>query len=111
MGMDESLCALQFALGIYSAPEMRGTKSANQEWVQSKFSAVQAGISAGLIANFSITDDFFVGLSFLYTGLRSGEQEFVRSRYNRGIEDWRVRYQAPVRADLGEVGILVGLTF
>ncbi len=102
---------IQFALGIYSAPEMQGIKSATQEWVQPKFSAVQTGLSTGLVANFSITDDFFAGLSFLYMGLRSGEQEFERTRYTRGQEDWIFRYRAPVRTELGEVGVLVGLNF
>lgn len=102
---------VQFALGIYSAPEITGIKSATQTWVQPKFSTAQLGISTGLIANFAITDDFFVGLSMLFTSVRSGEKEFERTRYNRGNPDWRFLYRSNVPTDLGEVGVLIGLFF
>lgn len=102
---------VQFALGIYSAPEIQGARDANRTWVESKFSTVQAGLSTGLITNFSITDDFFAGLSILYTTVRSGEKEFERYRYDFGIQTLRYVYRAPVATDLVEVGVLVGLNF
>jgi hypothetical protein len=102
---------LQFALGIYSLPEIQGVKSSTQTWVQPKFSTVQAGISTGLIMNFSLTDDFFVGISFLYTGASSGQKDFNRQRYTLSVADWTYIYRASVRADLAEVGVLLGLNF
>jgi len=102
---------VQFALGIYSLPEIQGVKSATQTWFQSKSSTAQLGFSTGLITNFSLTDDFFVGLSLLYTGVRSGEKDWERYRVNRGVTDWRFLYRAPVATDLAEVGVLVGVNF
>lgn len=101
----------QFALGIYSGPEIQGVKSATQTWIQPKFSTAQLGFSTGLITNFPITDDFFVGLSLLFTSVRSGEVEFQRTRYNRGTPDQQFFYRAPVRTDLGEVGVCLGMFF
>lgn len=102
---------IQFAFGVYSAPEIQGVKSATQTWVQPKFSTTQIGLGTGLIANFPLTDDFFVGLSLLFTSTRSGEIEFQRTRYSRGNPDQQLLYRAPVRTDLGEVGICVGMFF
>lgn len=102
---------LQFALGIYALPEIQGVKSATQTWVQPKFSTVQAGISTGLLMNFSITDDFFAGISLLYTTLQSGEKDFTRQRYDKSVPDWTYVYRSSVRVDLAEVGVLVGLNF
>ncbi|GIV26162.1 MAG: hypothetical protein KatS3mg026_1854 [Bacteroidia bacterium] len=102
---------VQFALGIYALPEIQGVKSATQTWFQSKTSTAQVGFSTGLITNFSLSDDFFVGLSLLYTGVRSGEKEWERYRVTRGATDQRFLYRVPVATDLAEVGVLVGLHF
>ncbi|RMF45948.1 MAG: hypothetical protein D6750_11070 [Bacteroidetes bacterium] len=102
---------VQFALGIYSLPEIQGVKSSTQTWFQSKTSTAQIGFSTGLITNFSLTDDFFVGLSLLYTGVRSGEKDWERYRVDRGSTDRRFLYRAPVVTDLAEVGVLVGVNF
>lgn len=102
---------VQFALGIYSIPQVQGIKSSTQTWYQPKTSTAQVGFSTGLITNFSLTDDFFVGLSLLYTGVRSGEKDWERYRVDKGVTDSRFIYRAPVATELAEVGVLVAVNF
>lgn len=102
---------VQLALGLYSAPEIEGRKSSVQTWVQPKFSTAQVGLSTGLIMNFPITDDFFAGVSLLFTSVSSGEKDFDRFRYTLDVQDRRFTYRSAVRSDMAEVGILLGLFF
>lgn len=102
---------LQFALGLYSLPEIEGRKSATQSWMQPKFSTVQVGLSTGLLASFFITDDFFAGLSLLFTRVRSGEKTFERTRYDNGRPTQTFIHKSPISTELSEAGIVVGLSF
>ncbi|MEN2992538.1 MAG: hypothetical protein ABDH91_03180 [Bacteroidia bacterium] len=100
---------LQLAMGLYAAPVMEGQKDRNEIWVQPKFSAFQLGLSTGLMANFAITERFFAGISLRFTSMRSGEKEFVRSLYDRGVEERRFVYRERVAVDGVEFGALVGI--
>ncbi|MCX8112255.1 MAG: hypothetical protein N3E49_03540 [Bacteroidia bacterium] len=102
---------LQLAFGIYSAPEIEGERDAARAWISPKFSTFQLGLSTGLITNFTISNNFFLGVSLLFTSLRSGEKEFERNRYTFGVMDRQFIYRSTVPTDLVELGALVGITF
>jgi len=102
---------LYFAIGAYAAPEIQGLVNPNRTWVQEKHSTIQVGLSTGLILNFHVIENFPIGLSILYTSLRSNDKPFERKRYDRGNIDRTFLYRAPIRTDLTEVGLLIGYEF
>ncbi|MCS7163100.1 MAG: hypothetical protein NZ958_07245 [Bacteroidia bacterium] len=102
---------LQLAMGVYAAPTLEGEKNQNEIWVQPKFSAFQLGLTSGLMANLAITERFFAGFSLLFTSVRSGEKEFDRRLYERGVEKRRFVYRAPVAVEGIEFGVLGGIFF
>ena len=102
---------IQFAMGAYSAPAIEGIQSATKTWIQDKHSAFQVGFSTGMVINFHVLDQIPIGLSLLYSSMRSGEQTFERRRYDRGNSDAVFNYTAPIRTDLTEVGFLIGYEF
>lgn len=103
---------IQFAMGVYSAPAIEGIQSATKTWIQDKHSAFQVGLSTGVVINFHVLDQIPIGLSLLYSSMRSGDQTFERRRYDRGTPDGVIfTYTAPIRTDLTEVGFLIGYEF
>ncbi len=103
---------IQFAMGVYNAPAIEGVQSATKTWIQDKHSAFQVGFSTGVVINFHVLDQIPIGLSLLYSSMRSGDQTFERRRYDRGTPDGAIfTYTAPIRTDLTEVGFLIGYEF
>ncbi len=102
---------LQFAMGVYSAPTIEGIQSATETWIQDKHSAFQVGLSTGVVINFHVLDQLPIGISLMYSSVRSGDQTFERRQYDQGALDASFIYTAPIRTDLTEVGILIGYEF